>query len=75
MIANTAAIRTALYSYPPSVTHGPLGWWTFSIATVIVPVTAAAPSGVAAPSTQQGAAAGLGHAGRGGVHLPGPQPQ
>src|SRR4051812_27602725 len=42
-----APIRTALYSQPPLAAHGPLGRWTFLMAVVITPVSAAEASGVA----------------------------
>src|SRR4051794_1223074 len=44
-----AVMRTALYSQPPSLTHGPLGAWTLRMAVTIVEATAVAASGVAAP--------------------------
>src|SRR3954453_22891377 len=48
--AATAAIRTALYSQPPPVTHGPLGACTLRIAVTMLPVISAVATGVDAPS-------------------------
>ena len=47
--AMSAAMRTALYSQPPWVTHTPLGWCTLRMAVNIVPISPAAAAGVAAP--------------------------
>ena len=43
-------MRTALYSQPPSVTHGPFSRCTVLMAVVIVPMSAAAATGVRKPS-------------------------
>ena len=73
--ASTSAIRTTLYSKPPSLTQGPFFRWTRLIAVSIVAVRTDAATGVAAPSDQQRAAAGLGGAGGQRVALTGPQPE
>ena len=44
--ANAAAIRTRLYSKPPSVDQSPRLQWAVEIATSIVAITSKAPSGV-----------------------------
>ena len=41
---------TALYSQPPSLTHGPFSRWTVLTAVAIVPMSAADATGVRSPS-------------------------
>src|SRR6185369_17256724 len=49
VIAKTLAIRTPLYSQPPSVFQTPLLAWTRRIAVAIVLDVSSAPSGVRKP--------------------------
>ena len=57
-----------------SVTHGPFLRCTRWIAVIIVAISTELASGVAAPSDERRAAAGLGDSGGGRVALAGPQP-
>ena len=67
-------MRTALYSKPLSVTHGPLGACTLRIAVTMVPTTMVAASGVNAPSVSSAPPSASDDAGGGRVALAGPQP-
>ena len=67
MTANATAMRTRLYSKPPSVTHGPLLPWTVMIAVTITAMISAAASGVSRPSASRMPPASSARAGRDGV--------
>ena len=66
-------MRTALYSQPPSVAHGPFGAWTVAIAAVITATSTAAATGVATPIASSAPPAELRGARRGGLRLRGLQ--
>ena len=75
VMAKTAASSTRLYSYPPSLAHGPFGACTVRMAVIMVALSRADAAGVNAPAAMKTPPLASARARREGVRLAGSQAQ